>query len=995
MTTTTIWRGKPYPLGATWDGDGINFALFSEHATTVELCLFDDPDAPVESVRIPITDQTDQVWHCYIPGARPGQLYGYRLHGPYDPDAGLRFNPHKLVVDPYAKALSGDIRWDDAVYGYTIGDPDEDRSFDARDSAPFMPRCVVIDPSFDWGDDRAPNTPLHDSIIYELHVKGFTKQHPRVPQPLRGTYAGLAYPSVVRYLQTLGVTAVELLPIHQFVDDRHLVEKGLHNYWGYNTLGYFAPHAPYSSAGDGGEQVREFKAMVKALHAAGIEVILDVVYNHTAEGNHLGPTLSMKGIDNPVYYRLMPEARYYLDYTGTGNSLNVLQSRTLQLIMDSLRYWVLDCHVDGFRFDLAATLARGLYEGDRLSAFFDVIHQDPVLSQVKLIAEPWDIGPGGYQVGNFPILWAEWNGKYRDTVRRYWKGDEAQVAELAYRLSGSSDLYQADGRRPYASVNFITAHDGFTLRDLVSYNEKHNEANGEGNNDGDSNNNSWNCGVEGETDDHEVNVLRARQQRNMLATVLLSQGVPMLVAGDERGRSQGGNNNAYCQDNPISWLDWDLERDERELLRFTQRLIALRKEHPVLHRRSFFQGRAIRGDEIKDIEWYRPDGSEMNDEEWANGLVRCIGLLLNGEVMDERDQRGRPVQDDVLFILLNAYHEPIPFTLPGIEDSPEWEVEFDTARPGGDGFAPIAPGGTYELQGRSLVVLCQPVTRRNVEADPETEHLHLEDAATTFASLAEGEHTIVGNVMTIASLWSPELGNVRDIKIYLPPSYSEGSERYPVLYMHDGQNLFDQATAYGDEWGVDETMEALAGEGFEAIVVGIPNMGPDRLDEYSPFVDAEHGGGRGEDYLAFIVGTLKPYLDESFRTLPGRDYTGTLGSSLGGVISLYAFFRYPDTFGFAGAMSPSLWFAERAIFPVIEGADFFPGRLYLDIGTAEGEAAVNDARRLRDLLHEKGYGPEGLFRYVEEEGASHTEEAWSARLADALSFLLGPVIARV
>ncbi|CAA9587740.1 MAG: GH13_11 / GH13 / CE1 / GH13_13 / GH13_10 / CBM48 / GH13_14 / GH13_37 [uncultured Thermomicrobiales bacterium] len=990
MTATTIWSGKPYPLGATWDGEGVNFAIFSERAAGVELCLFDSPDAPMESVRIPIADHTDQVWHCYLPGVRPGQLYGYRVHGPYEPHNGLRFNPRKLLIDPYAKALSGDIRWDDAVYGYTIGSPDADLSFDERGSAPFMPRCVVIDPAFDWGDDRTPNTPLHESIIYELHVKGFTKLHPAVPKPLRGTYAGLAYPPVVRYIKSLGITAVELLPIHQFVDDRHLVERGLHNYWGYNTLAYLAPHAAYSSSGDAGEQVREFKAMVKAYHAAGIEVILDVVYNHTAEGNHLGPHLSMKGIDNPVYYRLTADQRYYMDYTGTGNSLNVLHPRTLQLIMDSLRYWVLECHVDGFRFDLAATLARGLYEGDRLSAFFDVIHQDPVLSQVKLIAEPWDIGPGGYQVGNFPILWAEWNGKYRDTVRRYWKGDDSQVAEMAYRLSGSSDLYQADGRRPYASINFITAHDGFTLRDLVSYNEKHNEANGEGNNDGDNNNESWNCGVEGPTDNPEINALRARQQRNMLATLILSQGVPMLVAGDERGRTQGGNNNAYCQDNEVGWVTWDLGEAERELLLFTQRLIALRKEHPVLHRRSFFQGRSIRGDEIKDIEWYRPDGGEMTDDEWNSGFVRAIGLLLNGGIMEERDERGRPLTDDVFFLLLNAGHEPLAFTLPGAADGPDWEVELDTASPR-NGHGGYRPGGSYAVGARSLVVLCQPTARPTVDDNALTETLDTTEAATTFASLVDGEHTITGNVMTIASLWSAELGNVRDLKIYLPPSYVDEERRYPVIYMHDGQNLFDEATAFADEWGVDETMEALAGEGIEAIVVGIPNMGTERLDEYSPFIDARLGGGRGEDYLAFVAGTLKPYVDASFRTLPDAAHTGIFGSSMGALISLYAFFRHDDVFGFAGAMSPSLWFADGAIFPFIEESERPVGRLYIDTGTEHGEPSLAETRRLRDLLQGRGYATADTLRYVEDEGAGHNEAAWGARLADAIRFLLAPV----
>jgi glycogen operon protein len=706
-TARAIWPGIPYPLGASWDGQGVNFALFSEHATAVELCLFDSPDAPNEAERIRLPEQTDRVWHIYLPGLQPGQLYGYRVYGPYDPAHGLRFNPAKLLIDPYAKAISRTIEWNDTIFGYTVGDPAEDLSFDERDSAPFMPRCVVPDGAFDWGNDHPPRTPLHDSIIYELHVKGFTRLHPKVPENLRGTYAGLAYPPVVEYLQSLGITAVELLPIHQHVDDRQLVERGLRNYWGYNTLSYFAPDMRYCSAGALGQQILEFKAMVKTLHAAGIEVILDVVYNHTAEGNHLGPTLSMKGIDNPAYYRLMPgNVRYYLDYTGTGNSLNMLHPRTLQLIMDSLRYWVLEMHVDGFRFDLAATLARGLHEQDRLSAFFDIIHQDPVLSQVKLIAEPWDVGPGGYQVGNFPILWAEWNGKYRDTVRRFWKGDEAQIAELAYRLSGSSDLYENTGRQPYASVNFITAHDGFTLCDLVSYNDKHNQANGENNNDGERHNNSWNHGVEGSTNDPEINALRARQQRNMLATLLFSQGVPMILAGDEFGRTQRGNNNAYCQDNEISWLNWQLDQQGQALLAFSRKLIQVRKEHPVLHRRTFFQGRSIHGLQISDIEWYRPDGHEMTEEEWNSGFVRCLGMLLNGQIMDEWDVRGNHVEDDVLLLLLNAYHEEIPFSLPGGEFDPHWEPLLDTARPD-EALLACQPGQAYSLLGRSLVLLRQ------------------------------------------------------------------------------------------------------------------------------------------------------------------------------------------------------------------------------------------------------------------------------------------------
>jgi glycogen operon protein len=715
-----IWPGAPYPLGATWDGQGVNFAIFSEQASAVELCLFDAPDAPHESERIRMPEQTDRVWHAYLPGLQPGQLYGYRVYGSYDPDRGLRFNPAKLLIDPYAKAISRSIQWNDTMFGYTVGSPDADRSFDDRDSAPFMPRCVVTDPSFDWGGDRPPRTPLHDSIIYEVHAKGFTQLHPEVPERLRGKYAGLATPPVIEYLQSLGVTAVELLPIHHHADDRHLVERGLRNYWGYNTLSYFAPDARYGSAGSLGQQVTEFKAMVKTLHAAGIEVILDVVYNHTAEGNHLGPTLSMKGIDNPAYYRLMPDdPRYYMDYTGTGNSLNMLHPRTLQLIMDSLRYWVAEMHVDGFRFDLAATLARGLHELDRLSAFFDIIHQDPLLSQVKLIAEPWDVGPGGYQVGNFPVLWAEWNGKYRDTVRRFWKGDEAQIAELAYRLSGSSDLYENTGRQPYASINFLTAHDGFTLRDLVSYNQKHNEANGENNRDGESDNNSWNCGVEGPTNDPEINALRARQQRNLLATLLLSQGVPMILAGDEFGRTQRGNNNAYCQDNRISWVDWRLSEEQQRLLAFTRALIQLRKEHPVLHRRSFFQGRSIHGLQISDIEWYRPDGQEMADEEWNDGFVRCLGMLLNGQIMDEWDARGRHVQDDILLLLLNAHHETIPFTLPGSPAGPAWELDLDTAEdtPAASGLVTFQPGAAYQLQGRSLALLRQPSQRPSEAAN--------------------------------------------------------------------------------------------------------------------------------------------------------------------------------------------------------------------------------------------------------------------------------------
>ncbi|KPV53898.1 glycogen debranching protein [Kouleothrix aurantiaca] len=701
-----VWPGKPYPRGATWDGQGVNFAIFAEHATGAELCLFDSIDAPHEARRIPMRMHTDLVWHVYVPGLQPGQVYAYRVHGPYLPELGLRYNPNKLLVCPYARALTSTIRWDDAMFGYTVGHPDSDLSFDIRDSAPFMTRGIVVDPSFDWGDDRPPATPLHDSVIYELHVKGFTQMHPELPENLRGTYSGLAYPPVVQYLQSLGVTAVELLPVHHRIDDRQLVERGLANYWGYNTLGYFAPDIRYSSTGVPGDQVREFKAMVKTLHAAGIEVLLDVVYNHSAEGSHLGPTLSFRGLDNPVYYRLHDaNPRFYIDHTGCGNSLNLLQSRTLQLIMDSLRYWVTEMHVDGFRFDLATALARGLHERDRLSAFFDIIHQDPVLSQVKLIAEPWDVGPGGYQAGNFPVLWCEWNGRYRDTTRRFWRGDPAQVAELAYRLTGSSDLYRHNGRRPYASINFVTAHDGFTLRDLVSYNAKHNEANGEDNRDGDNHNNSWNCGAEGVTDAPDINALRARQQRNMLATLLLSQGVPMLLAGDERNRTQHGNNNAYCQDNELSWMDWRLDDTGRDLLDLTRRLIALRKAHPVLRRRSFFQGRSIHGPQIHDIEWFRPDGREMADEEWTNSFVRCIGMLLNGQAMDEWGERGELIRDDILLLLLNAYWEPISFRLPAAPPVNGWEVMEDTRQAGPAKREPLAPGTIYELAPRSLVLL--------------------------------------------------------------------------------------------------------------------------------------------------------------------------------------------------------------------------------------------------------------------------------------------------
>jgi isoamylase len=703
-----IWPGSPYPLGATWDGEGVNFALFSENATAVELCLFERPDDARETHRIRIEECTDFVWHIYLPESRPGQLYGYRVHGLYEPEAGLRFNPAKVLIDPYAKAIAGNIDWSDALFGYRIGDPKADLSLDDRENAGSIPKCVVVDQAFTWGGDQLLRTPWDRTVIYEVHVHGFTARHPDVPKNLRGTYAGLATPEVIEHLQHVGVTAVELLPVHHFVRDKHLVDRGLTNYWGYNSIGFFAPDIRYAASPERAHHVWEFKTMVKALHNAGIEVILDVVYNHTGEGNHLGPTLSFRGIDNASYYRLVPDhPRFYQDYTGCGNTLNVRHPRVLQLIMDSLRYWVLEMHVDGFRFDLASTLARELHDVDRLSAFFDIIHQDPVLSQVKLIAEPWDLGEGGYQVGNFPAGWAEWNGRYRDAIRRYWKGDGGQVAELAYRLSGSSDLYEGGGRRPHASINFVTAHDGFTLNDLVSYNQKHNEANGEDNRDGTDDNLSWNCGVEGPTNKPSIAALRERQKRNMLATLLLSQGVPMLCSGDEIGRTQGGNNNAYCQDNEISWVDWTLSKPQQALLTFTKGLIALRQKHPVFRRRRFFQGRRIRGMEVKDLYWLRPDGKEMTDEDWAQGYVRCLGVRLAGDAMEEKDAKGRPLLDETFLVLLNAHHEPRPFTLPAHKRGVRWQPVFDTASydTNGKPVTLFRGGDQYDLEARSLAVL--------------------------------------------------------------------------------------------------------------------------------------------------------------------------------------------------------------------------------------------------------------------------------------------------
>jgi glycogen operon protein len=698
-----VWPGKPYPLGATWDGVGVNFAIFSEHATDVELCLFDSTRAKKESHRIPLPEQTDMVWHGYLPDIQPGQPYGFRVHGPYEPHHGHRFNPNKVLLDPYAKAIARDVRWSDTMFGYRIGADEEDLSFDKRDNAPFSPLAAVVDPAFTWGDDRHPRTPWHETVIYELHVKGFTKQHPGVPRKSRGMYGGLASEASISYLKSLGVTAVELMPVHYFLNDRHLVEKQLKNYWGYNTLSFFAPDPRYSSSNSAPETVREFKRMVRGLHLAGIEVIMDVVYNHTAEGNHMGPTVSLRGIDNASYYRTVHDnPRYYMDYTGCGNTLNMLCPRVLQLIMDSLRYWVLEMHVDGFRFDLASALARELHAVDRLGAFFDIICQDPVLSRTKLIAEPWDLGEGGYMVGNFPVGWTEWNGRYRDSVRRFWRGDGGAVSEFASRLSGSSDLYEHSGRRPYASINFITAHDGFTLNDLVSYNEKHNEANKENNSDGESHNLSWNCGVEGATQDPQVLELRARQKRNLLATLLLSQGVPMILAGDEIGRSQRGNNNAYCQDNKTSWLNWNLKPDQEALLEFVKEIIRARSEQPVMRRRNFFQGRPIRGSEVKDISWLEPSGNEMADESWNAGFVRSLGVMLAGDQIDELDNRGRRIAGDTILMLLSAHHEPIPFTLP-VHGSGCWVRVFDTAAPG-DVNGCHEGGDVYDLQQRSMAM---------------------------------------------------------------------------------------------------------------------------------------------------------------------------------------------------------------------------------------------------------------------------------------------------
>ena len=697
-----VWPGSAYPLGATYDGTGTNFALFSEVAERVELCLFDEDGT---ETRVDLPERDAFVWHGYVPNVGAGQRYGYRVHGPYDPENGHRCNPSKLLLDPYAKAVDGDIDWAQACFSYTWGEED---SFNDEDSAPHMSKSVVISPFFDWDSDRHPRTPYNETVIYEAHVKGLTMTHPDIPDDIRGTYAALAHPVMLEHYKRIGVTAVELMPVHQFVHDSHLADRGMRNYWGYNTIGFFAPHNDYSSAGTRGQQVQEFKAMVKALHAEGLEVILDVVYNHTAEGNQMGPTLSFRGIDNAAYYRLVDgDAKHYYDTTGTGNTLLMRHPHTLQLIMDSLRYWVTEMHVDGFRFDLASTLARQFHEVDRLSAFFDLVQQDPVVSQAKLIAEPWDVGEGGYNVGGFPPLWTEWNGKYRDLMRDFWRGEDETLAEFASRLTGSADLYQHDGRRPLASINFVTAHDGFTLHDLVSYNDKHNDANGEGGNDGESHNSSWNCGVEGETDDLEVVALREQQKRNFLTTLFLSQGVPMVLHGDELGRTQGGNNNVYAQDNELAWIDWDRAKDFEVLTHFVAKLAELRRDHPVFRRRRFFNGRPVRGTEIEDIAWFTPAGDGMDQDDWDSGFAKSVAVFLNGDGIREPDARGERLKDDSFFLLFNAHHEAMEFALPDLGVGERWEVAVDTAAPMLGDVEPRSAktGDPVQVDARSIQVL--------------------------------------------------------------------------------------------------------------------------------------------------------------------------------------------------------------------------------------------------------------------------------------------------
>ena len=707
-----LWPGSAFPLGASYDGNGTNFSLFSEAAHMVELCLLDVDEAtgtslpkfegiPPRERRIELTEVDGHCWHGFVPEIGPGTRYGYRVHGPWDPARGQWCNPDKLLLDPYARAIEGNVRWDEACFAYTFGDP-LDRS--TVDSAPFVPQAIVPNPYFDWGNDRPPRIPMHETVIYELHVKGFTQRHPDVPREHRGTYAGLTHPAVIEHLQSLGVTTIELQPVHQFVHDHHLVERNLRNYWGYNSIGFFAPHHEYAATNRIGGQVEEFKQMVRVVHEAGMEVILDVVYNHTAEGNHLGPMLSFKGIDNLAYYRVTKDPLYYMDYTGTGNTLNMQHPHSLQLVMDSLRYWVSEMHVDGFRFDLASTLARGLHDVDRLSAFFELIQQDPVISQVKLIAEPWDIGEGGYQVGNFPAQWSEWNGKYRDTVRDYWRGEDQTLQEFASRLTGSSDLYESDSRRPSASINFVTAHDGFTLADLVSYNDKRNMANGEDGNDGESHNRSWNCGAEGPTDEPDVNELRRRQQRNFLTTLLLSQGVPMLLSGDEMGRTQQGNNNVYCQDNELSWVDWGDAKENSDLLEFTRHVAALRRDHPVFRRRRWFKGRNIRSSAEREIAWFNPDGSEMSDRDWEAGYTKVFAVVLNGAGIPYPGPRGERITDDAFLLLFNAHYEPLEWTLP-TDFSPFWTVEIDTSHPVRPHPQTWKAGDSLRLDARSVMVL--------------------------------------------------------------------------------------------------------------------------------------------------------------------------------------------------------------------------------------------------------------------------------------------------
>ena len=700
-----VWPGNAHPLGASWDGKGTNFALYSENATRVELCLFDSKN---NETRLLLTEVTNYIWHGYVPGIGPGQRYGFRVHGPFEPEQGHRFNPNKLLIDPYAKALDGKIGYGEEIFGYPWGDGEQDLALSDLDDVHLVPKAVVVDKSFDWGDDRLLRIPEHETIIYETHVRGFTKLQLDIPEPLQGTFAGLGHPAAIAYLQSLGITAVELMPVHHFLSQPgHLVDKGLSNYWGYDSICYFAPYSGYCATKTSDQQVREFKRMVRALHAGGIEVILDVVYNHTGEGNHLGPTLSLRGIDNTTYYRLVDDdPRYYMDFTGCGNSLRVGHPQVLKMIMDSLRYWVLEMHVDGFRFDLASALARELYEVNNLAAFFDIIHQDPVLSDVKLIAEPWDVGEGGYQVGKFPLLWSEWNGRYRDTVRDFWRGEDSSLAQFAYCFTGSSDLYESNGRRPNASINFITAHDGFTLNDLVSYNEKHNEENGEDNRDGESHNRAWNCGVEGDTDDPKVLRLRDQQRRNFLVTLMLSQGVPMLLSGDELGRTQKGNNNAYCQDNELSWLDWDLQESNESLLDFTRQLIYFRRQHPVFRRRKWFQGRAIRGSDASDITWFNPDGTQMTEEQWNVGFTKAIAIFLNGEAIPTPGPQGERVMDDSFLLFFNAHYELLEFLLPPDLRERQWVVVIDTTKP-----RFVERGKRYRdeipvpVEARSLVVL--------------------------------------------------------------------------------------------------------------------------------------------------------------------------------------------------------------------------------------------------------------------------------------------------